>query len=288
MAALRAWIGSKLNPNGKYRFERELQLMRLPTKVLLAIMCVGIVAACGANAMAIDSAVINERVFNDDPTSTLTTTNSYPSLVEISDTRTGGGGFANLHTFHLADAGVPHPFANNEPSSFSADLTISGAGDGEACIQVAPWWSAADGNFNFRTTDGEIAVFGGRLPFYSFTASQSLTYTKGDTVRAGVVYNPHGLSSVSPATITYNVNIGGTDYTSGPLAFDEGNPLEGFGSWGHLDDARIGGYVKVFNTAENLTAQWGNMSYSASIPEPASMVLAGLGVLGLMMLRRKR
>ena len=107
-------------------------LMRLPTKLLLGIMCAGIVAVCGANAMAIDSAVINTRIFNDDPTSTLTTTNSYPALVEISDTPDTDPGFANLHNFHLADAGVEHPFANGEAFAFSADLTISGAGQGEA------------------------------------------------------------------------------------------------------------------------------------------------------------
>ena len=58
--------------------------------------------------------------------------------------------------------------------------------------------------FNFRTTDGEIAVFGGRLPFYSFTGSQGITYTKGDTVRVGVIYDPHSLSMADPATIQYN------------------------------------------------------------------------------------
>lgn len=267
--------------------------MRLPAKLLLAIMCVGIVAACGVNAMAIDSAVLNLRVFNDDPGSTLTTTNSYPTKVEISDTPSTDIGFANLHNFHLADAGVEHVFDNDEPSSFSADLTISGAGEGEAGLQVSPWYGQnVDGRLNFRTTDGEIAAFGGALPFYSFTASQGITYTKGDTVRAGVVYSPHALTAGDPATITYNVTIGATDYTSGPLAFGEGNPAEDppYGLWGHLNDARIGGYVQVFisgsGTGNNVTAAWENMSYS--IPEPTSMVLAGLGVLGLMMRRRKR
>ena len=265
--------------------------MSLPTKTLMGIVCAGIVAASGANALAIDSAVIKTRIFNDDPGSTLSTTNSYPALVEISDTPTGTG-FANLHNFHLADAGVEHVFDNGEAFSFSVDLTIGGAGEGEGGLQLSPWWSQdVDGRFNFRTTDGEIAVFGGRLPFYSFTGSQSLTYVPGTTVRAGVVYNPHGLSSVSPATITYNVNIGATDYTSGPLAFDEGNPAEDppYGLWGHLNDARVGGYVQVrtglSGAGNNLTAQWENMSFA--VPEPTSMALAGLGVLGLMM-RRKR
>ena len=269
--------------------------MRLPTRLLLGIMCVGIVAACGANAMAIDSAVIKTRIFNDDPASTLSTTNSYPALVEFSDTPSGALGFANLHNFHLADAGTDHLFANGDPFSFSTDLTISGAGEGEAGILIAPWYSPdVDGRFNFRTTDGEIAVFGGRLPFYSFTASQGLHYTPGDTVRVGVVYNPRGGSAASPAQITYNLNIGGTDYTSGARQFDEGNPLEDppHGVWGDLTPTYVGGYMQLLLQASGagngVTAQFGNMSYSASIPEPTSMVLAGLGVLGLMMYRRKR
>ena len=209
--------------------------------------------------MAIDSAVINTRIFNDDPTSTLTTTNSYPALVEISDTPTGAG-YANLHNFHLADAGVEHPFANSEAFSFSADLTISGAGEAEAGLQIAPWWSQnVDGRLNFRTTDGEIAAFGGRLPFYSFTGSQGLTYTKGDTVRVGVVYSPHSLSMADPATIVYNVTLGATDYTSGPLAFDQGNPAEGYGTWGNLDDARVGGYMQVFTDERERQQRDGNL-----------------------------
>ena len=253
---------------------------------------IGLAAATVANA-TIDSAVLNLRVFNDDPGSTLTTVNNYPTLVEISDTRTTSGGFANLHNFHLADADVEHVFANDEAFSFSTDLTISGTGDGEGGLQLAPWWSHnVDGRFNFRTTDGEIAVFGGRLPFYSFTGSQAITYTKGDTVRVGMVYDPNSLSSGDPATITYNLTMGGTPYSSGPLAFDEGNPAEGFGSWGHLDDARLGGYVQVFAppsgvvpSDDNLTIQWAEINY---VPEPTTMVLTGLGFLGLMMRRRTR
>ena len=245
-------------------------------------------AAANALGATWDSAVINARVFNDDAGSTLATLNTYPTLVRISDTPTGVG-FANLHNFHLADGGIEHSFANGEAFSFSADLTISGAGAGEAGLQLSPWWAQdVDGRLNFRTTDGEIAAFGGRLPFYSFTASQGLTYTKGTTVRVGVVYNPNSLSSSDPATITYNLTMGANFYTSGPLAFDEGNPLEGYGSWGHLDNARVGGYVQVFTAqsgaGNNLTAEWANITI---VPEPSVVALLGLGILPLLFRRRR-
>ena len=252
--------------------------------------CATLIGLATANALGAtwDSAVINTRIWNDDPGSTLTTVNTYPTLVRISDTPTGVG-FANLHNFHLADAGVEHSFANGEAFSFSADLTISGAGAGEAGLQLSPWWSQnVDGRFNFRTTDGEIAAFGGRLPFYSFTASQGLTYTKGTTVHVGLVYNPNSLSSSDPATIIYNLTMGANFYTSGALPFDEGNPAEGYGSWGHLNDARVGGYVQVFTTqsgpGNTLTAEWANISI---VPEPSALALLGLGILPLVFRRRR-
>jgi hypothetical protein len=260
---------------------------------LLGILCASIVAACGAQAIAIDSVVINPRVFNDDPGSLLISGGSFPTAVTISETPSNPAGL-NRHNFHLADAGVEHPFANNEPFTFYADLTISGTGQGEAGLQLAPWWSPnVDGTFNFRTTDGEIAAFGGRLPFYSFTAQQGLTYTKGTTVRVGMIYDPNSLSMADPATIEYVINSGGTYYTSGRLAFDEGStdPLEAipYGNWGHLNDARLGGHSQTFNAqGGSLLTVWSNMSYfPAAIPEPTTMSLLGLALVGLTGIRRR-
>ncbi len=266
------------------------------TKMLLSLVCASIVAICGGNAVAdiIDSAVINARIWNDDPGSTLTTINNYPTLVEISDTRSDTAGFANLHNFHLATAGVEHEFGNNEAFSFYADLTITGRG--AAGLQLSPWWSRdVDGRFSFRTTDGEIAVFGGRLPFYSFTASQSLSYVAGTTVRVGMEYNPNSLTMADPATIIYNLEIGANAYTSGALTFDEGNPAEDppYGLWGHLNDARLGGYASVFSPesagqSNNFAARWENISYSP-VPVPTAAILGFLGLgTAAAKLRRRR
>ena len=94
-------------------------------------------------------------------------------------------------------------------------------GHGEAGLQISPWWSQdVDGRLNVRTTDGEIACFGGRLPFYNFTASHGINYTKGNTIHVEIRYEPNGLSQADPGTIQYTVGYLGQTYSSGVLAFE--------------------------------------------------------------------
>ena len=261
----------------------------LVRNLFLGVVCFGVLAPQAVATPAIDGAILNLRVFNDDPGSTLGTINNYPAMVEISDTPTGTPGFANLHNFHLASGGSEAVFMNGDSFQFSTDLTISGAGGGEAGLQIAPWWSQdVDGRFNFRTTDGEIAVFGGRLPFYSFTSSHGLTYTKGDTVRVGVAYRANSLTMADPATIEYMLTLGGMGYTSGPLAFDQGNPAEDppHGLWGMLNDSRVGGYLQIFTNGsdDNVTATWENIRF---VPEPSSCALL-LGCSALLLTAYRR
>lgn len=240
-------------------------------------------AASAFASPAIDSAVINERVFNDVPTSTFTSTNLYPGTVSLKDEGLdAASGFANRHNFRLSDNGGVSGavFLNGDSFSFSADVTLNGTANMEGGLNLSPWWSQnVDGMFNMRTSDGEVAVFGGRLPFYSFTGSHGVTYTKGDTVRLGMTYSANGLSMADPATIEYTYDDGVTVYSSGLLAFDEGNPAEDppYGLWGMLNDARVGGYTQILNDA-GTPGNWGeavfeNMSY---VPEPTSIALLGL------------
>ncbi|MCB9849995.1 MAG: PEP-CTERM sorting domain-containing protein [Phycisphaerales bacterium] len=257
---------------------------------------VAVVAAFGVVASAVASPVItntilNTRVFNDDPGSTLSTVNSYPSIVQISDTMSASpAGFANLHNYHLGTNPFSEAvFNNGDGYRFEFDLTITGSGQGESGMQIAPWWSQnVDGRFNFRTTDGEIAVFGGRLPFYSFTANHSVTYTKGETARVGVRYVPNQNTQNDPGVIVYYLSLGGNDYSSPPLEFNQANPNEDppYGLWGTLNDGRVGGYTQVFlsgGAGANLTTTWSNIAYA---PEPASLALLAFGAVAVMRRRR--
>jgi hypothetical protein len=228
-----------------------------------------LVAMLGTAALAspaVDGAVFNLRIFNDCPTSVLTTVNTYPSLVSISDAALSCNGFANLHNWHLGVGGVSAVFLNGDAFSFSFDMRISGVADGEAGVLVAPWWSQnVDGRFNVRTTDGEIACFGGRLPFYSFTGNHGINYVKGDLITLTVVYTPNDLTMDSPADIEYIVDYNGFNYSSGRLPFDEGNPSEPYGTWGMLDDARVGAYMQAFlqngNPDAALMTEWSNIEF---------------------------
>jgi hypothetical protein len=224
-----------------------------------------------------NSAVLHTRVFNDCPSSTLISTNAFPALVEFNDSDPIPQcfGFANLHTWRFSTDGVNAiQFQNGDAFQYGATLTLNGYGEGG--LSLAPWWSPeADGLFNVRSTDGEIAVFGGRLPFYSFTGSQGLTYVNNTPIHLEIIYNPRSLSAALPAQVTYNIVYGANNYTSGPLSFDQGNPAEDppHGQYGALNPWYAGGHVKMFLfdnlPSHAMDATWTNITYNSD-PTPAT------------------
>ncbi len=236
---------------------------------LLTVVGLGLAVADAFATPHPNSAVIRTRIFNDCPTSVLTTVNDYPQSIMIDDAHLDCNGFANLHNWRFSEDGVnPAVFNNVDSFRFAADLIISGTTDGESGLQISPWWSQdVDGRLNVRTTDGEIACFGGRLPFYSFTANYGLHYVKGDLIHLEIIYLPNDLTEQNPATIQYNLTYQNTPYTSGVLPFDMGNPNEPYGLWGILDDARVGAHLQVFLVPNNPDAQvratWSNIEYEA-------------------------
>lgn len=230
---------------------------------------------CPGNTPTPNGAVVTTRVFNDCPTTTLTVTNNYPVSIKIDDQDNDCFGGANRHVWHLsADGGQTRAdFENCSHYRFGAHVVLTGVGPCEAGLLLSPWWSIADGQFMING-GGEIACFGGRLPFYSFTVNHGISYVKGTNIYLEYTYNPRQLNSTLPATILYHVYYNGQNYYSPYLAFDQGNPTEDppHGLWGELMPAHPGGYVQDNNgqgTANSATAVWDGFQFEGPTATPA-------------------
>ena len=234
--------------------------------VLLALL-----AGAALARPVVNGAAIETRTFNDCPISTLSTSNHYPASIEISDAMSPlCVGFANLHSWTFSEDGGTTPAVFNNVSNFhfGADLVISGAGQGEGGLRISPWYGKfVDGRFMLNVTSGEIACFGGTLPFYSFTVNHGVTYTRGTTAHMEITYQAHDLTSVNPATIQYRLGYNGNTYDSPVLPFGEQNPNECNSPqyndlFGMMNDGRVGGYFQPrANSGASLTATWSNITF---------------------------
>ena len=222
-----------------------------------------------------NAAVVTTRTFNDCPLSTVTTSNNYPSSISIKDEMSPlCVGFANLHSWSFSDDGGASAAVFDNPAvySFGADVNIDGAGEGEGGLRISPWYGQfVDGRFMANVTSGEIACFGGTLPFYSFTGNHGISYVRGTTIRFEATYKPHDLIPGDPATIQYRVIYNGNTYDSPVLPFGSQNTNEcDHGLFGELNDARVGGYFQPrANTGAALTATWSNITFSSCFAEVA-------------------
>lgn len=225
-----------------------------------------------------NSAYVETRLWNDCPTSTITTVNTYPSEVSITDADRDCFGYANKHIWKFSSDGGATPawFENCSMYEFCADVTVTGDGNGEAGIHVSPWWYRGDGAFMLNYQTGEIACFGGRLPFYSFTAAYGVHYVKGTKVTCKIAYNPRNLNAAFPGEIKYLLYMGGTTYDSGWLNFDMGNPNPGEGDvhglYGALSLHTVGGFFQPYMGAGvpvTNTVKFENICFNP-IPTPAA------------------
>jgi hypothetical protein len=268
------------------------------TLAFAAVLALGLVASslavavdnivCPGYTPAPTSAVITPYIWGDCPGSTLTTVNNFPVLVSISDTDFECVGYTNLHIWDLSEDGLtPAVFENCSHYQFSATFNGSGSqggpGAAEGGLRLAPWWSLnADGRFNVRIGgNGEIACFGGRLPFYSFTSAWGVTYTPGTDIWMEITYTPNALTLASPATIVYKIWYQGNLYYSPYMPFDQGNPGEGHGEFGALTPAHVGGYLQAPNDYDhtgllwNYSAQWKNIRFEGPSATPTNRTTWG-------------
>lgn len=239
---------------------------------------------CPGNTPTPNGALVTTRVFNDCPTSIVSVNNAYPALIRIDDTDNDCFGGANRHVWHLsADGGQTAAlFENCSHYRFGAHVVLSHTGPAvnfEAGLLLSPWWSIADGQFMING-GGEIAAFGARLPFYSFTVNHGISYVPGTNIYLEYTYNPRGLSAALPATILYHVYYNGQNYYSPYLPFDQGTPAEDppHGLWGELYPASPGGYVQGNNGQGNpagVQAVWDGFQFEGPSATPAQQATWG-------------
>jgi hypothetical protein len=254
-------------------------------RTILLVALAGLVITGVAEATPTPStAVLHTRVFNDCPISILTTNNAFPGLIEINDQNGPPSpicsGYANLHTWRFSSDGVNAiQFQNGDAFEYAATLTLNGAGEGG--LSLSPWYGPdADGLFNVRTTDGEIACFGGRMPFFTFTGAFGLTYVDNTPIYLSISYFPRGLSAALPAQVVYRVQYQSLTYDSGLLNFDQGNTAEDppHGLWGALTPWYAGGHTKMFcfptGVPHGMDATWTDITYGT---EPTAARLSSWG-----------
>src|SRR5437867_7436522 len=183
-----------------------MKRIRIPSLAWSAILLVVVAGAAFARPV-VNGAIVTTRTFNDCPISTVTTSNNYPASIEITDVMdTLCVGFANLHSWSFSEDGgaTAAVFNNNSNFHFSADFKIDGPGQGEGGLRISPWYGQfVDGRIMANATTGEIACFGGAIPFYSFTVNHGITYTKGTTIRFEETYRESTRRNSSHGTIPY-------------------------------------------------------------------------------------
>lgn len=239
-------------------------MKRIATPLLTAAaLCIAVTAFATPNP---NSDFIKTYIFADCPApfSNLSITNNYPALIQYTDNHIcPSANFENLHNWSFSsDGGVTETvFNNGDAYRFGMDFQItgpaagpSGPGDGlaEGGLRSSPWFSQdTDGRINVKVTNdpgnGEIACFGGYMPFYSFTTSNGLHYHLGDVIHLEVIIKPNALSVSDPGTAEYIVKLNGSSYASGPLPFGPANPSDPpHGTYGPEDDGRAGGIFAPF------------------------------------------
>src|SRR5437867_3097629 len=237
------------------------------TSLAWSVILLAILAGTARATPTINGASVETRTFNDCSLSTLTVSNNYPSSISITDVMDPlCVGFANLHSFSFsADGGATAAdFDNNSNMTYGADFKIEGPGEGEGGLRLSPWYGQyVDGGFMANATTGEIACFGGALPFYSFTVNHGITYTKGTTIHLELTYSANQLVESAPATIQYEVGYNGNTYDSPVLNFGEQNEAECVhGLWGNLNEGRSEERrVGKENRGGWLTATWSNITF---------------------------
>lgn len=260
-------------------------LQRYTCKATLIGLC--LVAASGAYAQTINGYYQNTRVFNNDPLSTLTITpaapiNANPATININDQYSGAFSGANRDdVLASSDGGLTaHTFGINDSWTFQTTLTLTDGFNSprkEAGIRInSP--TQGDTLLIVNSDAGEIVTFGGPQFMLWGNNAGGNGYTPGTTITLGFKEVSTG---VLPDTLEVWVDYGAGVVSTGPVA------------WNNLEQGPVGYTVGVYaqgdasNNGDFVNGLFSNTTFT-TIPEPGTFALVGMGLLGLLAIRRKR
>lgn len=251
----------------------------------------------GLAATTVQGATINgyytsARFFNDMPGSTLTITpaspiGANPATININDQFVGTGN--NRHdVVASADGGLTaYNHGLDDSFTFSTRLTLTAGFNTprkEAGIRInSP--ITGDALFIINSDAGEIVAFGGGAPFHIFGNNGGGNgYTPGTSILMGIrhIAGGDGIGGVAN-TLEYFIDRGAGIESSGPLA------------WSNLElgplNFQVGIYAQGGNNAASgdfINGLFADTFYTNVVPEPGTFSLVGMGLFGLLAIRRKR
>jgi hypothetical protein len=256
-------------------------LRRCTCQATLLGLCLAAASGAYAQVGTINSAIINPRVFNDVPGATFTPTYFYPALIGFNEQNVSAPlpAYANRDTWQFSNNGGTSAYQFQNGDYFNASMTLQLNGSPISPRKEAGFLfstaSAGDIQFIVNTDGHEVVQFGG-ISFYSFNVPYGMTYNSGDAINLGLNYFWDAVNNENALQFFANGN-------ASPV-FDFA-PGAGIGN-----GSTLGGYFQIVNDPNNPvnsgSAVFQDISI-ISVPEPSALALLSLGILPLLLRRRR-
>jgi hypothetical protein len=273
-------------------------LQRCTCQATLIALCLAAASGAYAQVSSINSAILDPRVFNDIPGATYTGINSYNALILFKEQNVSGSGFANRDVWYFSNNGGASAYQFQTGDYFNASFQVTLIGGTPGYGLEAGWlFSNPSGSMggdlqSLVTASGVVVQFGGPsyYPFspaaggYPGAGGSVPNYVVGQTYTMGLNYVNDPNTGMN--AFQYSVNGQFAASSPGNTYFDLGPGAGPAGSPG----STLGGYFQIQqdpnNPSNNGTVLFQDISI-VSVPEPSTLALLSLGILPLLLRRRR-